>query len=48
MVVREIKDGRVRVSRLGFPGGVPATAVAFHHTVGMTWFTRGELVMQGM
>lgn len=48
MVVREVKDGRVRVSRLGAPDGVPASAAAFHHTVGQQWFTRGELVMKGM
>lgn len=48
MVVREVKDGRVRVSRLGAPDGVPASAVAFHHTIGQQWFTRGELIMQGM
>lgn len=48
MVVREVKDGRVRCSRLGAPDGVPASAVAFHHTLGMQWFTRGELIMKGM
>lgn len=48
MVVREIKDSRVRVSRLGAPDGVPASAVAFHYTVGMEWFTLGELIMVGM
>jgi hypothetical protein len=47
MVVREVKDGRVRCSRLGAPDGVPATAVAFHHTIGMEWFTVGELIMVG-
>jgi hypothetical protein len=47
MVVREVKDGRVRVSRLGAPDGVPAGADKFHHTVGLEWFTRGELVMVG-
>lgn len=47
MVIREIKDGRVRISRLGAPDGVPLGADKFHHTVGMTWFTRGELIMAG-
>jgi hypothetical protein len=48
MVVREVRDdGRVLVFRLGAPDGVPTSAVEFHHTVGMTWFTRGELIMTG-
>jgi hypothetical protein len=46
--VREVKDGRVRVSRLGAPDGVPVSAAAFHHTIGLEWFTRGELIMRGM
>jgi hypothetical protein len=48
MVVREVKDGKVRVSRLGAPDGVPESAVAFHHTVGQMWFTCGELIMKGI
>jgi len=46
MVVREVRDGRVRVFRLGFPDGVPKGAARFHHTIGQEWFTRGELVMR--
>ena len=48
MVVREVKGDRVRVSRPGFPDGVPDGARKFHHSVGREWFTRGELIMQGM
>jgi hypothetical protein len=48
MVIREIDGDRIKVSRLGAPDGVPGSAHAFHHTVGMTWFRRDELIMKGM
>jgi hypothetical protein len=49
MVVREVDGDRVKISRLGCPDGVPAGAHAFHPpTMGRVWFTRGELIMQGM
>lgn len=48
LVVKEIDGDRVKCMVLGFPDGVPKTAHAFHHTIGREWFTRGELIMQGM
>ena len=48
MVVCQTAGDRVRTMVLGFPDGVPAGAHQFHHTVGRTWYTRGELIMTGV
>lgn len=48
MVVTEVDGDRVKVMRLGFPGGLPAGAGNFHHTIGREWYPRSELLMKGL